>query len=42
MLQKGEIIAHRWVSREEFLRFFHGDEAVPTQVQRWKPYLDQV
>lgn len=35
VLQKGETISYRWVSRDEFLKFVETPEYVPTQRERW-------
>ena len=42
VLQEGETVAYRWVSREELLHFMHSDEAIPTQKERWLPHLERL
>ena len=41
-LQEGETIAYKWVSREELLAVINSDRFVPTQRQRWLPFLNQI
>lgn len=39
VLQEGETISYRWLSKEEFLQFVQSDDYIPSQYQRLKPYL---
>ncbi len=41
-LQEGETIAYKWVNKEDFLRFMESNEIVPTQKERWAPYLNKI
>lgn len=42
VLQKGETISYRWLSREEFMQFVETPEYVPSQRARWRPYWDMI
>lgn len=38
-LQEGETEGFKWVSAEEFVKFIDSEEAIDTQVRRFRPYL---
>lgn len=42
VLQEGETIAYRWLPREEFVRFLHSPQFVPTVRERWLPFLNKL
>ena len=42
VLQEGETISYRWLNEAEFLKFMHGEEFVPTQRERWLPFLNNI
>lgn len=41
-LQEGETEGYRWVSESQFRAFVHSDKAIPPQMHRMQPYLDQL
>ncbi len=41
-LQEGETIAYKWVSKEELLSIINGNDFVPTQRERWLPFLNNI
>lgn len=41
-LQKGETIAYKWVSREEFIAYMDSDDCMDTQKTRLKEYVDSI
>jgi Isopentenyldiphosphate isomerase len=42
ILQEGETISYRWLSKTEFLVFINGTEFIDTQRDRWLPFLDRI
>ncbi|HBN86412.1 MAG TPA: NUDIX hydrolase [Clostridiales bacterium] len=42
ILQKGETISYRWLTKTEFLSFSYGTEFVAIQRDRWLPFLDRI
>lgn len=42
ILQPGETAAYRWLTRRDFLKAMEEPSFVPTQRNRWRPFLDQL
>lgn len=40
VLQEGETIDYRWISREELVAFFDSDRCIPPQRERLKAYME--
>lgn len=41
-LQPGETEGYLWVDENQFRSFIHSDKAIPPQIRRMQPYLDQL
>ena len=41
-LQKGETVDFCWMSKDEFIRFLHSDNVIPTQKARYLSYFRQI
>ncbi len=42
ILQEGETISYRWLSKSEFLSFMNRPDFVAEQRDRWLPFLDRI
>ncbi len=42
ILQEGETISYRWLSKAEFLSFINSTEFMASQRNRWLPFLDRI
>jgi 8-oxo-dGTP pyrophosphatase MutT (NUDIX family) len=42
ILQTGETVSYRWITKEEFLEFMNSSECIPPQRDRLKPYIKSV
>ncbi len=41
-LQKGETIAYKWVSEQEFISFINSQEAIEPKIRRYKSYFEKM
>lgn len=39
ILQQGETIAYKWLIKKDFIEFMNSSEFIPSQRDRWKPFL---